>query len=264
MRRLANCVAIATLAAPLAFMHASLAAEMAAHSAEYDLKLETSRGGDIISGSGHMSYEVTDACDGWATRQRLTMDLTNNGGQDIHMLSDYTTYESKDGLKLRFHMKQTTDTAVTSEVAGDAALDRTGGPGVVHYTLPEAAEKKLPAGTLFPTMHTDAIIEGAKAGKRFLALPLFDGTSATGPSDSTVVINGWGTPASTDWAPLKPLPSGRVRIAFFDPSQASQEPDYEVSLRYFNNGIADGLSMDFGEFVMAGKLVSLNVPKPGC
>jgi hypothetical protein len=211
-----------------------------------------------------MSYEVTDACDGWATRQRLAMDLTNNGGQDIQMLSDYTTYESKDGLRLRFHMKQLTDTAVTSEVAGEARLDRAGGPGTVQYTLPEAVEKQLPAGTLFPTSHTDTIIEGAKAGKRFLALPLFDGTSATGPSDSTVVINGWASPATSGWASLAQRPSGRVRIAFFDPTQGNQQPDYEVSLRYFDNGVADSLSMDFGEFVMAGKLVLLDVPKPGC
>lgn len=264
MRRLASCVAVAALSALPLQPRPSAAAELVAHAAEYDLHLESSRGGEIISGTGRMSYEVTDACDGWATRQRLLMDLTNSGGQDVRMLSDYTTYESKDGLRLRFHMKQTTEDAVTSEVAGDAVIDHPGGPGVVRYTMPEKIEKPLAAGTLFPTAHTDAIIEGAMAGKRFLALPLFDGTSANGPSDSTVVINGWNTPAATKWAPLSSHPSGRVRIAFFDQSHTSQEPDYEVSLRYFDNGIADNLSMDFGDFVMGGTLVTLNVPKPGC
>jgi hypothetical protein len=264
MRRLASCVAVTALAILPLLPRPASGADMAAHAAEYDLHLQSSHGGEIISGSGHMSYEVTDACEGWATRQRLLMDLTNSGGQDVHMVFDYTTYESKDGLRLRFHMKQTTEDAVTSEVAGDAEIERPGGPGTVRYTMPEKIEKPLPAGTLFPTTHTDTIIEGAKAGKRFLALPLFDGTSANGPANSTVVINGWNTPAATKWAPLSAHPSGRVRIAFFDASQASQEPDYEVSLRYFDNGIADNLSMDFGDFVMGGTLVSLNLPKPGC
>ncbi len=259
MRRLAICVIVAAFAAfPLN------AAELAAHEAEYTLKLESSRGGEVISGGGRMHYEVTDACDGWATRQRLEMNLSNASGQDLTMLSDYTTYESKDGLKMRFRTRQTTEQAVTSEVAGEAVLERAGGPGVIRYTLPDVSEAALPAGTLFPTAHTNAIIEAAKEGKKFLALPLFDGTSTTGGQDSTVVINGWGQPAPTEWAPLSGLPSGRVRIAFFDRSQDSQQPDYEVGLRYYANGIADGLQMDFGAFVMAGKLAKLSVPKPGC
>jgi hypothetical protein len=63
---------------------------------------------------------------------------------------------------------------------------------------------------------------------------------------------------------LAKLPSGRVRIAFFDKEQGKQQPDYEVSMRYFANGVADGLSMDFGDFVMSGKLDTLKIAKPGC
>ena len=42
-----------------------------------------------------MGYEVIDACDGWAVRQRLSMTLTNSEGQDIQMVSDYATWESR-------------------------------------------------------------------------------------------------------------------------------------------------------------------------
>jgi len=35
-------------------------------------------------------------------------------------------------------------------------------------------------------------------------------------------------------------------------------------MRYWANGIADGLTMDFGDFVMDGKLDQLVVAKPGC
>ena len=40
-----------------------------------------------------MGYEVIDACDGWAVRQRLQMTVTNRDGQDIEMVSDYATWE---------------------------------------------------------------------------------------------------------------------------------------------------------------------------
>jgi len=261
MRRLA----VSLLAcAMMLWGQAAFAIELAAHHAEYKLKLGDQRGGDVSSGSGTMTYEVIDACDGWAVRQRLEMKLTNHDGQDINMVSDYTTFEAKDGHSLQFHMRQTTDQAVTSEVAGDAVIDHPGGGGTVTYTLPEAATKTLPEGVLFPTAHTVAILEAAQAGKKFLALPLFDGTSADGAQDSSIVINTWNEPTKTSFAALANMPSGRVHIAFFDRDAASQSPDYEVSMRYWANGIADGLTMDFGDFVMDGKLDQLVVAKPGC
>ena len=59
----------------------------------------------MVSATGTMGYEVMDACDGWAVRQRLSMRLTNSDGQDIEMVSDYATWEAKDGLKFRRPIK---------------------------------------------------------------------------------------------------------------------------------------------------------------
>jgi hypothetical protein len=173
---------------------AGLNTASAAHRAIYNLTLASSRGGEIIAARGTMGYEVIDACDGWAVRQRLSMTLTNTEGQDVQMVSDYATWESKDGLKFRFHMKQTTDTAVTSQTDGDAKLERAGGPGEAHYTVPEDTTKPLPAGTLFPMAHTSAILAAAEAGKKFIALPLFDGTDDSGGEDSFVVALDWKKP----------------------------------------------------------------------
>ncbi len=173
---------------------AGLNTASAAHRAIYTLTLSSSRGGDVVAATGTMGYEVIDACDGWAVRQRLSMTLTNSDGQDIKMVSDYATWEAKDGLKFRFHMKQTTDTAVTSQTDGDAKLERAGGPGEAHYTVPEDTIKPLPPGTLFPMAHTSAILAGAQSGKKFLALPLFDGTDDSGAEDSSVVVLDWKKP----------------------------------------------------------------------
>ena len=239
------------------------ATDLAAHRARYDLTLKSARG-DVTGATGTMSYEVIDACDGWAVRQRLSMVLTDREGRDIDMISDYTTWESKDGLKLRFHMRQTTDQSVTSDIAGDATLQRSGVGGQAHYTAPENATKKLPPGTLLPMAHTAAILKAAESGKKILAVPLFDGTGANGAQDTSIVISSWGPPQPSKWPALAKLSSGRVQVAFFDRQAAAQEPDYEVGMRYWENGIADELSMDFGDFVMNGKLNELTVAKPGC
>ena len=242
----------------------TLAAEMAAHRALYQLSLETSRGGDVVGAGGQMAYEVIDACDGWATRQRLEMTITNRDGQDIQMVSDYVTWESKDGLKLRFHVKQTTDTAVTSETEGEGTLEAAGGKGEAVYTLPEATTKTLPSGTLMPMKHTEALLAAARDGKKFLAVPIFDGTSENGAQDSTVAVLGWLPPEQSPYPALSTLSSARVHIAFFERDASNQQPDYEVSMRYYENGVADDLHMDFGDFVMSGKLTDFTLQPHGC
>jgi hypothetical protein len=236
---------------------AGLEAASAAHRAFYTLTLANARGGDIVGAHGTMGYEVIDACDGWAVRQRLSMTLTNTDGQDIEMISDYATWESKDGLRFRFHMKQTTDSAVTSQTDGDAKLEGPGGPGEAHYTVPQDTTKPLPPGTLFPMAHTSAILAAAEAGKKFVALPLFDGTDDSGAEDSFIVILDWKQPQPNKYAFLASLPSSRVRLAFFDHDTKGEVPTYQVGMRYWENGVADNLQMDFGDFVMDAKLSEL-------
>ncbi|MBV9656135.1 MAG: cell envelope integrity EipB family protein [Acetobacteraceae bacterium] len=248
MRFPAALAAIILLACP-----AAQAADMAAHRALYQLKLGGSRG-DVTAASGTMGYEVVDSCDGWAVRQRLQMTVTNQDGQDIQMVSDYATWEAKNGLSFRFHMKQTTEGAVTSQTDGEASLNGNGGPGEAHYTAPKETTAALPPGTLFPMAHTVAILAAAKEGKKFLGLPLFDGTSENGAQDSSIAILGWHEPAPAPYKALAPLPFTRVHIAFFERGATAPTPDYEVGMKYWDNGVADDLRMDFGDFVMNGKM----------
>jgi EipB-like len=232
-----------------------------AHKALYTLKLDTAKGSDVIAASGTMGYEVTDACDGWAVRQRLKMTITNSEGQNIEMSSDYATWESKDGLKFRYHMRQTTDTAVTSQTDGEASLPKPGSAGVARYTSPHDSTSVLPAGTVFPMAHTAAIIAAARDKKHFVGLPLFDGTDENGVEDSFIVVIDWKPPAQGKWPALSSLPSTRVHIAFFDHGPAGVTPTYEVGMRYWENGVADDMKMNFGDFVMSGKMKEFT-PQP--
>ena len=267
LRRCAFALLGLALAVPA---YAAETAPPAAHRALYALTLETVRGGDVTSARGSMAYEVTDACDGWATRQRLTLSITNKDGQEIEMISDYATWESKDGLSMRFRMRQTTDTALTEQAEGSATLDGPGGGGTIRYTAPKEVEMQMPRGTLFPMAHTEAILAAAAAGKRFVAVPIFDGTGDKGAQDSSIAIINWNAPGAAPYPSLETLGNGRVRIAFFDrnKSAASEKPtgspDYEVGMKYWANGVADDLHMDFSDFVMQGKLKEFAPIAPHC
>lgn len=262
--RLSPAALAAALACALAAAAPASAADLAPHRALYALTLKSSRGNDVAEASGTMGFEVIDACDGWAVRQRLQMTITNREGQDIEQVSDYATWESKDGTSFSFHTKQTTDTAVTAQVDGDATVkaDHTGGSA--HFTSPKEETKELPTGTILPMAHTAAIIEAARAGKKFLAVPLFDGTSDDGAQDSSIAVQGWDKPAETKYPLLSALPSTHVHIAFFNHSGEPQTPEYEVGMRYWENGIADDMDMDFGDFVMHGALTDLTPLEHHC
>ncbi|MCW8085481.1 EipB family protein [Sabulicella glaciei] len=241
---------------------------MLAHRGAYRLSLDTARDtSSVTQARGVMLFEVVDACDSWAARQRFSLVLTDRDGNTVETSSDYSTLEAKDGSALRFSLTQMTEGAVTSRVSGEARATPEGGR--VRYADPTPREDALPQGTLFPMIHTIRALAAARAGQRILAVPLFDGTSADGAQDTTTVMTGpWQeAQASTAFPALSSQGSVRMRIAFFDRTPDAQAgagtPDYEVSLRYYANGVADELKMDFGDFVVNGTLGELEaVPSP--
>jgi len=244
---------------------------MVGHRAAYRLSLDRVReNSDIARAEGAMLYEVVDACDGWTTRQRFQLRLTDRDGQEIETTSDYSTYETKDGRSLRFSLTQTSQGAVSQRIAGEAVLTPEG--GTVTYTAPEAKQEVLPRGTLPPMLHTIRSLAAARAGTRMLVVPLFDGTSPDGAQDTTTVISAWQQAQAVAGRPeaLARLGSARMRVAFFDRTPApggsgggASAPDYEVGLRYFENGVADELKMEFGEFTVDGRIQELSIlPNP--
>lgn len=257
LRRLAlACGALLAAAAAPAPVH------LASHHAAYQLTLERARG-DVTAAHGEMTYSVRDVCGAWATHQRLDMKVANSDGKDVHMVSDYATWEAQGGHEMRYLLRQTTNGQVTDQISGIA--HRTAKGGVADFTLPQPATMALPPGTLFPTLHTRAVIAAAEAGKRFMSLPLFDGTTAAGTQHTFVTITSWHpTTPHTRWAALKNLPSGRVHIAFFNRTGTGMLPDYQVGMRYWANGVSDDVSMDFGNFVMRATMEKFALLHPHC
>jgi len=252
--------------APLALLTARA---LASHRGVYTLTLDRAReNATIVDVSGAMLFEIIDACESWASRQRFTMTLRDREGTELETGSDYATLESMDGRTLRFSLTQVTQGAVRSRVAGQAELTPDGS-GVARYSEPEVKELPIPPGTLLPNTHTIAALNAARAGQRLLVAPIFDGTTADGAQQTTTVLSPWQGPQPVPEAPsLSALGSSRMRIAFFEPdgeqAGGARTPSYEVSLRYFENGVADDMIMDFGDFTVRAKLMKLEDAPGGC
>ncbi len=237
---------------------------LAAQHAAYDLALDTTEGGATIAASGTMTYKVIDACANWATQQQLRMHTVTRDGEANDLVSNYATLEAKDGHRLSFDMTQISNGVMAEQLRGEATTDADGN-GRVRYTEPRRMIVMLPHGTLFPMAHTAAIIRAARTGAKSLSLPLFDGTGADGAQDTYITILRWhGPPSASAYPELAGLGSSRDDIAFFARTPQTITPDYESSMRYFDNGVADRLLMNFGGFTMKGTLRTLTIPKrPG-
>ena len=242
---------------------------LASHRGIYSLTLDRAReNATIVDVSGAMLFEIIDACESWASRQRFTMTLRDREGTELETGSDYATLESMDGRTLRFSLTHMTQGAIKSRVAGQAELTPDGS-GVARYSEPEVKELPIPPGTLLPNTHTLAALNAARAGQRLLVAPIFDGTTADGAQQTTTVLSPWQGPQPVPEAPsLSTLGSSRMRIAFFEPdgeqAGGARTPSYEVSLRYFENGVADDMIMDFGDFTVRAKLMKLEDAPGGC
>ncbi len=238
------------------------AASLAAHRASYELSLDHVEGGGIVAATGHMTYQVTDTCTGWATQQQLRLQTVTRDGGPTSLVSDYATLESKDGHHLTFDMRQRVNGATTEQVRGEATMPASGA-GSIGYTLPHPVRMELPPGTLFPMAHTLAILQAAEAGRKSLAPLLFDGTGPDGAQDTYVVITAWQPPPSqSDRPPLAALGSAQVHVAFFSRAPGTISPDYEAAMRYFSNGVSDRVLMDFGSFTMKATMRDFVLAKP--
>lgn len=242
--------------------------EIAPHRAVYDLAFGGSSGhGEVVDVTGTMLFEWEDSCDGWSVTQRTAMTFSYQSGESVDLGWSVVTWESKDGQRYRFFVRNLENGQLKEEFRGEARLDGPGQGGVAEYTLPQAQTLALPAGTLFPTAHTLALLNHIEAGDTFFWATLFDGFDDKGLSDvSAVVISRQDTEvgAGGRWKLLSAAPSSRVTLAFFDRANDTAEPKHEQQLRLHGNGVVESITFDFGDFNVVGKLRELKDLPPPC
>jgi hypothetical protein len=242
------------------------------HRATYEMKLDASRGGSGISEvNGRMVLETVDACDGWEIKQRIKLTFQRTDGEEFETDSNFTSYESKDGLELRFSVRNIQNDEIEEELRGQADLEVQGGKGRATFSLPEARAFDLPPGTLFPTTHLALVIRHARAGEKSVSYKVFDGARLDGAFLVNAVIGRpprptAGTPAVRgDLSLLRNQQAWGVRFAFFAGDDQGAQPEYELALDLLANGVARSMLLDYGDFAVDARLIQLQaLPRPRC
>jgi hypothetical protein len=250
-------------AALLALPGVALADGLTGQEAYYDLTLAKVRTHDVTGATGAMRFSVVDGCTGWGTTQHMTLLIRNADGSLNKTVTDYITWETKDSKTLTFTLQERdNDGKLVVDDAGTATHSGVG--GTVTYTTPAGRLLNLPAGTLFPMAHTAGLLAAGESGKKFISVPLFDGTSDSGAQSTFVAMLGHHGPEKADFPDLAKLASTDVDIAFFNRQNLDVNPNFRSQMRYYDDGVATGIILDFGDFVMRGKLDKLTIPPADC
>jgi EipB-like len=240
------------------------AARLASHRAAYSMSFGSARaGGGTVDARGVMLIEFSEACDGWTTTQRVHLDLVNSDGDAVQTDSNFSSWEARDNSSYRFTVRNVNDGKTSEEFQG--AAKRSSAGGQISYEGPDGKRYPLGAKTLFPTAHMLELIRHAEAGDKVFFNSFFDGATPDGPQDVNVVIGAKVKPQDKPISPLLGRPSWPIHIAYFDTASPKPDPDYEVALKLYDNGIADEFVLDYGDFTVMAKLERIeSLTRPGC
>ncbi len=260
---------VLAMLAGLAWPVATAAADFVGHSALYRVSLNSAQArSGVASVRGAVLYRFADACDGWTAENRTLLRMDYGEGEESETEWSHVSWESKDGLRFRFHVRDIRDGELSEELEGQASLTGPHGPGLAHFVLPEESDLKLPPGTQFPTRHLMALLDAARSGKRHESGIVFDGSSLDNPYSVGAVVH----PASESArrslarrAKLVDQPVWSLRLAFFPMTANEATPKFEIGITLREDGIADTIVQDFGDFVLLLTLQNVELlPKPDC
>jgi hypothetical protein len=239
------------------------------HRAIYDLSLDRTRGDSQITAvRGRIVYDFDgNSCDGYSLEFRQLSELESGEGKvatsDLHS----STWEGPDAKKFTFTSQNFVDQNLVNSVIGRAEHDIKA--TAVNLTKPKDKAFDLDPDVVFPTEHMVRAITAGLAGKNILSFPVFDGSETGDRVFNTLTVIGHKIApdrrrhddAVANEAKLANVARWPVTISYFNsdksPETGEITPDYAIGFELYQNGISRALSLDYNDFVVTGKLSSL-------
>ncbi|MGN6748279.1 MAG: cell envelope integrity EipB family protein [Xanthobacteraceae bacterium] len=241
------------------------------HRAIYDLSLGTTRGNSQLAGvRGRILYDFGgSACQGYSLDFRQVSELDSGEGKVSTSDLRSTTWEGADAKSFKFTSQNFVDENLVDSVDGRA--ERETSKTAVALEKPRQKSLSLAPGVVFPTEHMVRAIKAARAGQAVLSFPVYDG-SETGDKvfDTLTVIGRAIQPgernhddAAVGEPKLASVPRWPVTVSYFErgkaDTKAEQLPAYAISFELYANGISRALALDYNNFVINGKLASIDI-----
>jgi hypothetical protein len=237
------------------------------------MTLDDTRTASGITGiDGRMVFEFTGSeCDGYSLNMRMVTQMTDSQGQTNLTDLRSSTWEQGDGQKFRFQSAQYLNDKLGDVTMGRAVRESPNQAVKVRLSQPSHAELDLSGQVLFPTQHSLALIDAARAGQSLFQAKIYDGSEKGRKVYDTTAFIGSKVEAGADADKLEPaakekglgeLASWPVSIGYFEPKGGDLTPSYQIDFRLYENGVSRELRIDYGDFSIHGTLSALEYFKP--
>src|SRR6478672_4449729 len=243
------------------------------HRAIYEMSLDDARTASGITGiDGRMVFEFTGSeCDGYSLNMRMVTQMTDSQGQTNLTDLRSSTWEQGDGQKFRFQSAQYLNDKLGDVTMGRAVREAPNAAVKVKLSQPALAELDLSGQVLFPTQHSLALIDAARAGQSLFQARIYDGSEKGRKVYDTTAFIGTKVQPGADAGKLEPaakdkglgeLASWPVSIGYFEPKGGDLTPSYQIDFRLYENGVSRELLIDYGDFSIHGTLNAVEYLKP--
>lgn len=261
---------LTTLAASL-FLTATAAdaATIVPHRAVYDLRLARANDGASLSGAdGRMAFEIVgSSCEGWTVSFRMVNQFRPSEGPMKLIDMQSTSYESGDGLDLRYSQKEFIDNRLDQESRVKVSRQQAQGDGKGNIELPAPKDFMVTAEALFPMRHQLKLMDAALAGETRDTSLIYDGSDGEKTFRAISFIGKRKEAGSNvrdkpnaEAAALAGLPSWPITISYYDVAGGDQDtPIYQIGFDMYENGVATSLVLDYGDFALDGALAKLEL-----
>ncbi|MBM3520977.1 MAG: DUF1849 family protein [Alphaproteobacteria bacterium] len=263
----------------LLFLSASTSIAAAAtavpHRAIYDMTLlKASEGASLSSVTGRLAFEVQGStCEGWTVNYRMVNQFRPMEGDVKLFDTQSSSFESGDALEMHVSQKDFLDGKLTSETR--IKVNRPAPGREAEGVIEKEPEERfaVAAEALFPMQHQLHMMDLAESGAARDSSLIYDGSEDKASYRAITFIGKRRAPgtlardmANGEAKPLSQLPSWPISMSYYKQEEAAEaEPSYQVSFDLYENGVATGLVLDYGSFVLSGELTKLEMlPAQGC
>lgn len=244
---------------------------LAPHRAVYDITLEKAAPGSGVSElSGRMVYELNRTkCNAYVQNMRFVTQVTDAKGNKKFTDLRTSNWEPDEGQSLEFESSHYHGDALEEATQGRARREGVTAPVTVKLTRPRNKRIELGSGIYFPMQHSRALIAAARSGRNNFYARLYDGSEKGEKAYQTNAFIGRRLPAGAIELPaelrtragLSNRVAWPVSISYFEPDGGTRDeaPTYELSYRYYDNGVSTRLRIDYGDFVILGHLSAIDL-----
>ncbi len=265
---------ILTAASFLLLAASANAATVAPHRAVYDLTLlRASEGSGVQSANGRLAFEIEGStCDGFTVSFRMATKYLPREGKHTLIDTMTTTYEGPGALNFRHQLKEMIDRVEKEDVRINVSRPAAGEQGEGTMSTKPGETFTIEPDTMFPMQHQLRLMALGKAGGGRDSSVIYDGSD--GPEayraisfvgkakPAGAIARDGANPAA---APLGKVGSWPMTVSYFKLEGGSETPEYQVSFDMYENGVANGLVLDYGDFALSGTLRDLKMlPEPSC